>query len=184
MKANSRVLFCVVGLFALALVGLWRFDNALGQQGVGGGSGGFGGGAFAGGGFGPTGSIAANTQYVYVLQDNILIQLSAKDLTELKRVTLLPASIPAGEVGEKAAQRGARVRGGQGGAGGGFGGGQGGAGGGIGGGQGGAGGGFGGGQGGAGGGFGGGQGGAGGGIGGGQGGAGGGSGPGQNGSGN
>ena len=137
MKANSRVWFGV-GLFVLALTGLWHFDSAFGQQGgggFGGGGGGSGGaGGFRGAGFGTAGSVAANADFVYVLQQHTLTQLSAKDLTEVKRVTLQPAAGEAGEHGPRFDRRGAgggggaggqggggRVGGGQGGAGGGFG---------------------------------------------------------------
>ena len=156
-------LVVVVVLAVLALAGQWSFDSAFGQQGggggFGGGRGGFGGGS-GGGGFGSSGSVAANAEFVYVLQNNTLTQLSAKDLTQVKRVTLQTVADVAEKGSQKSNQRGTGG-GGQGGGGGGFGGGQGGGGGGFGGGQGGGGGGFGGGQGGGGGGFGGGQGGGG-----------------------
>ncbi len=121
MKANPRVCFGV-GLFVLALTGLWHFDSAFGQQGGGGGGrqGGFGGGGgFGWGGFGAASSVAANADYVYVLQENTLTQLSAKDLAEVKRVTLQPPGEVAGDRGQRFDRRGARGGGGGGGQGGG-----------------------------------------------------------------
>ena len=131
-------LVVVVVLAVLALAGQWSFDSAFGQQGggggFGGGRGGFGGGSVDGG-FGSAGSVAANVEFVYVLQYSTLTQLSAIDLTQVKRVTLQTVA----DVAQKSNRRGT--------GGGGYGGGQGGGGGGFGGGQGGGGGGFGGGQG-------------------------------------
>ena len=140
---KSRVCLVVVVLAVLALAGRWNFDSALGQQGggFGGGRGGFGGGSGSGG-FGFAGSVAANAEFVFVLQNNTLTQLSAIDLTQVKRVTLQTADDVAEKGSQKSKQRGT--------GGGGFGGGQGGVGGGFGGGQGGGGGGFGGGFGGGG----------------------------------
>ena len=134
MKMNPRVWFCVIGLALLTMAGGWHIDSVYGQQGGGGGSGGGkggsgGGGGFGAGGFGTAGSVAANAEFVYVLQNNTLTQLSANDLTEVKKVTLKPAPETAGEGGPKSNQRGAGGGGGQGGGGSGFGGGQGGGGG-------------------------------------------------------
>lgn len=70
-----------------------------GQGGGGGFGGGFGGGGQgSGGGFGGAGfpgfgggSVAANAEYVYVLQNNTLYQFSAGDLKPIKNVPLEPA---------------------------------------------------------------------------------------------
>ena len=125
----------------LAIAGLWHLNDAFGQQGggggFGGGPGGFGGGS-GGGMFGTTSSVASNADFVYVLQNNTLTQLAAKDMTEVRKIELQLASDAVADNSKKASQGGAARRGG--GQGGGFGGG------GFGGGQGGGGGGFGGGQ--------------------------------------
>lgn len=65
MKFRVCLVVFVV-LAVLALVGQWSFDSAFGQQG---GGSGFGGGR---GGFGSAGSVAANVEFVYVLQDSTL----------------------------------------------------------------------------------------------------------------
>ena len=63
------------------------FGGGGGGQGggFGGGGGGQGGGGF--GGFGG-GSVAANAEYVYVLQNNTLFQFAASDLKPIKNVPL------------------------------------------------------------------------------------------------
>ena len=115
----------------LAIAGLWHLNDAFGQQGggggFGGGPGGFGGGS-GGGMFGTTSSVASNADFVYVLQNNTLTQLAAKDMTEVRKIELQLASDAVADNSKKASQGGAARRGG--GQGGGFGGGQGGGGGG------------------------------------------------------
>lgn len=84
-----------------------------GAGGAGGGFGGAGGGAGgAGGGFGGgfggvagTGSVAANNEFVYVLQNHTLYQFSADDLRLLKRVPLDAALGEPVEPGRPAAGR-------------------------------------------------------------------------------
>ena len=78
------------------------FGGGGGGQGGGGGFGGGGGGqggGFGGGGggfpgFGGGGSVAANTEYVYVLQGNTLHQFAAGDLKPIKNVQLDPPPHP------------------------------------------------------------------------------------------
>ena len=115
----------------LAIAGLWHLNDAFGQQGggggFGGGPGGFGGGS-GGGMFGTTSSVASNADFVYVLQNDTLTQLAAKDMTEVRKIELQLASDAVADNSKKASQGGAARRGG--GQGGGFGGGQGGGGGG------------------------------------------------------
>ena len=64
-----------------------------GGGGFGGGPGGFGGGS-GGGMFGTTSSITANAEFVYVLQNNTLTQLSAYDLKQVKQLSIDPSSPP------------------------------------------------------------------------------------------
>ena len=153
MKNYKIGSICVVVMAVLAIAGLWHINDAFGQQGggggFGGGPGGFGGGS-GGGSFGTTSSVASNADFVYVLQNDTLTQLAAKDMTEVRKIELKLAVDAVADNSKKASQGGAARRGG--GQGGGFGGGQGGGGGGQGGG-----GGFGGGPGGFGGGSGGGM---------------------------
>ena len=73
------------------------FGGGGGGQGGGGGfgGGGQGSGGFGGGGFGG-GSVAANAEYVYVLQNNTLFQFAANDLKPIKSVPLEGApAVPA-----------------------------------------------------------------------------------------
>jgi hypothetical protein len=56
--------------------------------GAGGAGGGFGGGAGGFGGVASAGSVAANNEFVYVLQNHTLYQFSANDLRLLKRVPM------------------------------------------------------------------------------------------------
>ena len=70
--------------------------------GFGGGAGGQGGGGGYGGGqgfpgFGGGSSIAANTEYVYVLQNNTLHQFSASDLKAIKSVPLPAVTVKHGK---------------------------------------------------------------------------------------
>lgn len=81
-----------------------------GGQGGGGFGGGQGGGGFGGGqGFGGSaGSVAANSDYVYVLQNNILTQFSAKDLTQVKQSSLESGSPASEETSDKSGSKRSR----------------------------------------------------------------------------
>ena len=81
-------------------VGVAGSGQRGGGGGFGGGGGGFGGGGQGGGGFGGGGfgggSVAANAEYVYVLQNNTLFQFAANDLKAIKSVPLEGApAVPA-----------------------------------------------------------------------------------------
>lgn len=132
MKIYKIGSICVLVMAVLAIAGLWHLNDAFGQQGggggFGGGPGGFGGGS-GGGMFGTTSSVASNADFVYVLQNDTLTQLAAKDMTAVRKIELQLATDAGADNSKKASQGGAARRGG------GFGGGQGGGQGGFGGGQ-------------------------------------------------